>query len=102
MLQHPVGFLKLVPIKQVLLAELKLLQIMLLHDRNAKDVGCGEKPATAGRALVRNWVAFEGNLDVESLVIGESGRSLDEVLERILGNRADREAVLNDVSLSAA
>lgn len=93
--KHPVRLLQLIPVEEVLLAQFELFQIVLLHNRNAEDIGRGEEPAAAGRTLVCDWGAFEGNLDVEGLgVCDRRCRELDERGESVLGDGTDCETVL--------
>jgi len=69
LLEEVVGLLELVPEEEVGLAELEGVEVVALHDGDAEDVCGGEEPAAAGGALVRDWGAFEGDLDIEDVLV---------------------------------
>lgn len=60
--QEVVGSFDLVPVEQVRLGELELVQIVLLDEGNADAVQCSKQPATAGTLLIRQRFAFVLNL----------------------------------------
>ena len=94
-LQEVVRLLHFVPKEQVRLAELELLQLVLLHDSDSEHVRRGEEPASSGRALVRNRCAFERNLDVEGLCISDlRGTGAEDFFGGIRGEGREGEAVL--------
>jgi hypothetical protein len=88
------------PEKEVALAELKFVQTIFLHDGNTQHICRCENPASAGRSLIRDWGAFEGNLDIEGLrVFEDCGRFLKDcsrVVRRECGESEPILGVLED------
>lgn len=78
LLQEPVALLELVPEEEVGLRELELVKLVLLHQGHAEHVGAGKEPASPALPLVSDGVAFEGDLDVEDLLLGDLGRAGEE------------------------
>lgn len=68
-LQEVIRLLDLVPVEEICLGQLKLRQLVLLHDSNAEDIGRSKEPAPSGGSLVCDRRAFEWYLDVEFLSV---------------------------------
>lgn len=84
MLQKPVGFLQLIPKENVCLAQLKTRQIVFFHYGHAEDIGGCKDPASPRSTLICDWSAFEGNLDIEHLLIGlESTGLINDIIELV-------------------
>ena len=58
-------------------------KIVALYGSHAEDIGSGEEPAAAARALIGDGRTFQTDLDVIILGIGNCGCSLGEDLSRI-------------------
>lgn len=69
LLQEPIALLKLVPEEKVGLRELELVEVVLLHQGNAEDVGASEEPAAPALPLVGDGTPFERDLDVKYLLL---------------------------------
>ena len=74
-LEEEIRLLELVPEEQVGLRQLEGLEVVALHQRDPEHVGRREEPASARRPLVRDRRAFEGDLYVEYLLVGDLGRA---------------------------
>ena len=99
-LEKVVGLLELVPEEQIGLAELKFLEFVSLHDGNAEHIGGSKKPATARASLVGDWGAFEGDAEVEDLLIADRSRWSTQTVLCIVGRQGQQcQAILYSVSL---
>lgn len=72
--EEVVGFFDFVPVEEVCLAQLELVQAVRLDDWYTEDIRGREKPASPGGSLVRDWGSFDWDFDVEDLDVGLDGR----------------------------
>lgn len=91
-LKEIVALLQLVPEKQIVLTQLKLLDVKLSHDPIPKHIGCGKQPTSSRLFLIRDWAwvlvssreTFEGG--VENMSVRNEGRTRDKARGR-MGSR---------------
>lgn len=74
--EEPVGLFDLVPVEEICLAQLELVQAVRLYDWYTEYICRREKPASSGGPLVRDRRSFDWYFDVEDLGVGLDGRSV--------------------------
>ena len=68
--QEIVGSLYLVPVEEVGLAELEVLEVVMLDEGLAGDIETREQPAPPRALLVGHWLALSLHFVVENVNIG--------------------------------
>lgn len=96
LLEEPIRFLDLVPIKEIRLTELEVLQLIGFDQWNTENVCRCEEPATSGRPLVRDWSAFHWHGEIKDVLVPVEGVIVDEyVCKRVASETCNRQAVLS-------
>lgn len=95
LLQKVIGLFQFIPEEQKALAQFKFFEVVPTHDGHAEDIRGGEEPAAATAALVGDWGAFERDLDVKRLCVGDGGGTLTQDRFGVgIGEGGEGEAIL--------